>query len=72
LGDENGEETAKKLWQHNGIKVLPGAYLSRTVDGVNPGHNYVRIALVDPDVATIRNGLLKIRERLALSVYSVS
>jgi len=26
--------------------VLPGSYLSRTVDGMNPGKGFVRIALV--------------------------
>ena len=28
------------------MKVLPGQYLSRTVDNDNPGQNYVRVALV--------------------------
>jgi N-succinyldiaminopimelate aminotransferase len=28
------------------IRVLPGQYLSRTVDGINPGYGHVRIALV--------------------------
>jgi N-succinyldiaminopimelate aminotransferase len=28
--------------------VLPGRYLSRTVDGHNPGENRVRMALVAP------------------------
>jgi len=26
--------------------VLPGSYLGREVDGINPGKGYVRIALV--------------------------
>jgi N-succinyldiaminopimelate aminotransferase len=30
------------------IRVLPGQYLSRTVDGHNPGFGHVRIALVAP------------------------
>ncbi|MDN3649973.1 succinyldiaminopimelate transaminase [Reinekea marina] len=30
------------------IRVLPGQYLSRTVDGVNPGYGHVRVALVAP------------------------
>ncbi|MDB6182858.1 aminotransferase class I/II-fold pyridoxal phosphate-dependent enzyme [Paracoccus fistulariae] len=43
---EDGEEAAKKLWAQAGIQVLPGAYLSREVDGVNPGKGYIRVAMV--------------------------
>ena len=33
-----GEEAAKKLWAEAGLRVLPGAYLSRPEpDGSNPG-----------------------------------
>ena len=34
---ENGEEAALRLWQETGVRVLPGAYLSREADGFNPG-----------------------------------
>lgn len=44
----NEEEFAQKLFAQQHITVLPGSYLSRTVDGINPGHNRVRIALVAP------------------------
>ena len=43
---EDGEEAAKTLWRDAGIQVLPGAYLSREVDGFNPGRGYIRVALV--------------------------
>ncbi len=43
---EDGEEAAKTLWREAGIQVLPGAYLSREVDGDNPGRGYIRVALV--------------------------
>ena len=43
---EDGEEAAKTLWRDAGIQVLPGAYLSREVDGFNPGQGYIRVALV--------------------------
>jgi len=33
--------------QHN-VTVLPGSYLAREARGVNPGRNFVRIALVPP------------------------
>lgn len=44
----SGEDAAKKLWAEAGIQVLPGAYLSRDTDHGNPGHDYIRVALVDP------------------------
>ena len=44
---EDGEEAAKTLWAKAGIQVLPGAYLARDVDGVNPGKGFIRIAMVD-------------------------
>ena len=37
---------AKKLFQQQHIKVLPGSYLSRKSAGINPGNGHVRIALV--------------------------
>ncbi|MHA1151542.1 MAG: aminotransferase class I/II-fold pyridoxal phosphate-dependent enzyme [Alphaproteobacteria bacterium] len=45
VGD--GEAAALKLWREAGIRVLPGAYMSRSVDGAeNPGAAYIRIALI--------------------------
>jgi N-succinyldiaminopimelate aminotransferase len=37
---------AQKLFEEQHVTVLPGSYLSRTVNGINPGENYVRLALV--------------------------
>jgi N-succinyldiaminopimelate aminotransferase len=39
-------EFAKRLYAEQNVTVLPGSYLGRTVDGVNPGAGRVRIALV--------------------------
>ncbi|UZE95093.1 succinyldiaminopimelate transaminase [Alkalimarinus alittae] len=39
---------AQKLFQEKHVTVLPGRYLSRTVNGINPGENRVRLALVAP------------------------
>jgi N-succinyldiaminopimelate aminotransferase len=36
------------LLQQQNVAVLPGSYLSREVDGVNPGKNRIRMALVAP------------------------
>ena len=42
---EDGEAAALRLWQETGVRVLPGAYLSRDVNGANPGHGYIRVAI---------------------------
>lgn len=48
-----GEAVAQKLWQEAGLRVLPGAYLSRPEpDGTNPGDAFIRIALVHPPEIT--------------------
>lgn len=45
VGD--GEAAAKYLWQTQGLRVLPGAYLSRPDHGKDPcGGPYIRVALV--------------------------
>ena len=41
-------EFTKQLHRDYNVTVLPGSYLARDVRGVNPGENYVRIALVAP------------------------
>ncbi|NNM51543.1 MAG: succinyldiaminopimelate transaminase [Pseudomonadales bacterium] len=48
-----GSDTAfaRGLWEQQHVQVLPGSYLSRDVNGHNPGEGYVRIALV-PDLDT--------------------
>jgi N-succinyldiaminopimelate aminotransferase len=39
-------EFARRLHAQCNVTVLPGSYLSRTSDGLNPGAGFVRIALV--------------------------
>ena len=58
---DDGEEAALKLWRETGVRVLPGAYLSRDVDGSNPGKGYIRVALVAPK-DEMRAGLIKLRD----------
>lgn len=36
----------QKLYQEEAVLVLPGRYLAREVDGINPAKNHVRMALV--------------------------
>lgn len=50
VGD--GEAAAAKLWREAGVQVLPGAYLSREVDGANPGAGFIRVALVADEAET--------------------
>lgn len=57
---KDGETSALKLWQETGVRVLPGAYLARDVDGLNPGKEYIRVALVHPNSETER-GLMALR-----------
>ncbi|MBV1873189.1 MAG: succinyldiaminopimelate transaminase, partial [Gammaproteobacteria bacterium] len=37
---------AQQLYAQQNVTVLPGQYLSRTVKGINPGKNRIRMALV--------------------------
>ena len=41
-------EFTQKWFATENITVLPGSFLSREADGLNPGLNHVRIALVAP------------------------
>jgi len=43
-----GEVFAQKLFEAQKVTVLPGSYLAREANGVNPGEDYVRMALVAP------------------------
>ena len=59
----DGEEAAMKLWLETGVRVLPGAYLSRDVNGENPGKQYIRVAMVAPKDDMAR-GLIRLRDCL--------
>ena len=59
----NGEEAALHLWKKTGVRVLPGAYLSRDVGGINPGQQYIRAAMVAPK-DEMADGLTRLRDCL--------
>ena len=40
-------EFTRRLYAEQGVTVLPGSFIGRMAHGVNPGANFVRIALVD-------------------------
>ena len=55
-----GEQATLTIWKRCGVKIIPGVYLAHEDrHGVNPGRNFVRIALVH-DVATVREALGRI------------
>ena len=41
-------EFVRDLLTHTNVTLLPGSYVGRTVEGLNPGMNRIRIALVAP------------------------
>jgi N-succinyldiaminopimelate aminotransferase len=58
---DDGEAAALKLWRETGVRVLPGAYLGREVDGENPGRGYIRVAMVAPN-DEMQRGLTRLRD----------
>jgi N-succinyldiaminopimelate aminotransferase len=61
----NPLEFTKKLYEQYNVKVLPGEYLAREdANGINPGKEFIRIALVE-SVEKTRSALLRIKEALA-------
>lgn len=43
-----GEAFAQQLYAQQKVTVLPGSFLARETNGINPGSHYVRMALVAP------------------------
>ena len=41
-------EFAKQLFGQYNVTVVPGSYLAREAHGINPGRNFIRVALVAP------------------------
>ena len=41
-------ESSRELYKRYNVMLLPGSFLAREAHGVNPGQNFVRIALVAP------------------------
>ncbi len=60
---DDGEAAALKLWRETGVRVLPGAYLSREARGGNPGGGYIRVAMVAPK-DEMQRGLERLRDCL--------
>ncbi len=60
---EDGEKAALQLWCEDGLRVLPGAYLSRDSGTENPGTGFVRVAMVAP-IDELEDGLRRLRAAL--------
>ena len=61
----DGDAVARRLWQEQAVRTLPGSILSRAMpDGSMPGQAFVRFALIYPEEIT-REALLRSREILA-------
>ena len=61
---KSDEEIALGLWREKGVRVLPGSYLSRAEGGIDPGKNFLRIALVATADET-RKALTRINQFLS-------
>ncbi|MBS1168231.1 MAG: dapL [Proteobacteria bacterium] len=60
-----GEDVTARLWKEKGVKVVPGGYLSATdADGINPGGDFIRIAMVE-SLETSREALSRLSEVLS-------
>lgn len=51
--EKDDTEVAKQLYQELNITVLPGSFLAREAHGMNPGKNFIRMALVASTEETI-------------------
>ena len=56
----DAEAAALRLWRETGVRVLPGHYLAREVDGATPGRDRLRVALVAP-IEECEDGLTRMR-----------
>ena len=61
----NGDQVARRLWQEQAVRTLPGSILSRPMpDGSLPGQGFVRFALIYAEDVT-REALLRSVDILA-------
>ncbi|MBZ0189021.1 MAG: succinyldiaminopimelate transaminase [Candidatus Obscuribacterales bacterium] len=59
----NDQNFCRDLFEYENLLVLPGSYLSRVNENINPGANRVRMALVAPE-EQCEEGALRLREFL--------
>ena len=44
---QDDEEAARILWNKFSLRVMPGKYMAKEINGINPGKGYLRISIVD-------------------------
>ena len=60
---DDAEAATLKLWRKVGVRVLPGHYLAREVNGTTPGADRIRVAMV-AEKNEMAAGLIKLRDAL--------
>lgn len=60
---DSDQAFTQQLFSKQNVTVLPGSFLSRPANGINPGKNRVRVALVAPTEECIE-AAVRIREQL--------
>ena len=60
---DDDEAATLKLWREAGVRVLPGSYFAREVNGHTPGADRIRVAMV-AEKDDMRRGLIKLRDCL--------
>ena len=44
---KNDQQAAKILWNKFSLRVMPGSFMGKNIDGLNPGTGFLRISVVD-------------------------
>jgi len=44
---QNDELAAKTLWNEYSLRVMPGTFMAKDINGLNPGSGFLRISIVD-------------------------
>ena len=44
---KDDQQAAKILWNKFSLRVMPGSFMAKDINGVNPGNGFLRISLVD-------------------------
>ncbi|MGI3184798.1 aminotransferase class I/II-fold pyridoxal phosphate-dependent enzyme [Nioella aestuarii] len=60
---DDDEAATLKLWREAGVRVLPGSYFARDVNGHTPGADRIRVAMV-AEKNDMQRGLIKLRDCL--------
>jgi len=61
----NDIKFAQQLYRNYNATVLPGSYLARQVNGINPGENFIRLALV-PSLLECTEGMNRVQAQCKL------